>query len=342
MSGSAAPGLLLKGDLASAEDHRVDRVKTVVAVLTYRRPDDLAEVLPLLEEQAVSVGHHDVRVLVVDNDPAAGGRTTVADHLARARVDGGAPAVEVEHVHEPRPGIAAARNRALAEAAAAGDDLLVFIDDDERPQAGWLRALVALHASTGAGAVVGPVVSSFPGPLDPWIAAGGFFDRRRLPTGTPVEVAATNNLLLDLHQLARAGTTFDERFGITGGSDTLFTRELHARGVRMLWCDEAVVTDVVPLSRATRSWVLRRALRSGNAWSRTTLVLEPVALRRTAARLRLTALGAARAAAGGLRLAAGATTGRPGLRASGLRTAARGTGMVMGAWGLAYAEYRRG
>ena len=35
--------------------------------------------------------------------------------------------------------------------------------------------------------------------------AGRFFNRRRLPTGTEVDVAATNNLLLDLIQLHELG-----------------------------------------------------------------------------------------------------------------------------------------
>ena len=68
-------------------------------------------------------------MLVVDNDPAAS---------ARSACTGFHPAVR--YVHEPRPGIAAARSRALREAGE--HDVLVFIDDDERPSAGWLRSLL--------------------------------------------------------------------------------------------------------------------------------------------------------------------------------------------------------
>ncbi|WP_432511981.1 glycosyltransferase family 2 protein [Kineococcus sp. SYSU DK001] len=301
--------------------------RVVVAVLTYRRPRDLAEVLPALRAQAAAV-RPPARVLVVDNDPDAGAAAAVAALAAT-------PGAELGHVHEPRPGIAAARNRALAEAAA--DDLLVFVDDDERPAPGWLAHLLDLHARTGAAGVVGPVVSRFEGPLDPWIADGRFFERRRLPTGTPVAVAATNNLLLDLRQVRAAGVGFDERFGLSGGSDTLFTRALVAAGLRILWCDEALVTDVVPAARATRDWVLRRALRSGNGWSRTSLELRPG----LAARVRLSAAGAVRAGAGAGALLAGALVRRRPWRARGARTLARGLGMVGGAWGWTYVEYAR-
>ena len=300
----------------------------VVAVLTYRRPQDLAAVLPLVVQQAGAC-EPPARVLVVDND---------AEGSAREAVEAWATD-RVSYVCEPRPGIAAARNRALAEAA--GDDVLVFLDDDERPGPGWLQHLLETRAATGCAGVVGPVVSSFAAPPDPWIAAGRFFDRRRLPTGTVLDVAATNNLLLDLRQVRAAGTAFDERFGLSGGSDTLFTRQLVAAGLRLLWCDEAVVTDVVPPSRATRSWVLRRALRSGNGWVRVALAMTPSAAGRARVRAVLTARGTVRAAGGGGRLLLGALVGRVDLRARGLRTAARGTGMLLGACGWTYVEYRR-
>ena len=314
----------------------------VVAVLTYRRPDDLAAVLPLLGAEATAAeGAPDaaagrasrVEVLVVDNDPDAGARDQVAAVAAEL------PAQRVRYVHEPRAGIAAARNRALDE---TGDhDVLVFVDDDERPREGWLGLLLATHAGHGGCGVVGPVVSDFEVPLEDWVVMGGFFDRRRLPTGTTTDVAATNNLLLDVAAVRRAGVRFDERLGLAGGSDTLFTRRLAAAEGPLVWCDEAVVTDVVPAARATRSWVLRRHFRSGNSWSRTSLMLAGSPVPRLALRLRYTALGGARLGAGLLRSGLGVVRRDLRDRAAGRKTAARGLGMLLGAWGYGYVEYRR-
>jgi succinoglycan biosynthesis protein ExoM len=245
----------------------------------------------------------------------------------------------VAYVVEARPGIAAARNRALAEAA--DRDLLIFIDDDERPQPGWLAALLGTYRETGSAAVAGAVISEFSGRLDPWIEAGRFFDRVRHPTGTPIMVAATNNLLLDLNQTRRFGLEFDERFGASGGSDTLFTRGIVARGASITWCDEAVVVDHVPAARMTRRWVLQRALRSGNSWSRTTLELVPNWRAALVARVRLTGRGLSRIAAGFGQFVAGTLGRRTYHQARGLRTIARGAGMVSGAYGHVYVEYRR-
>lgn len=301
---------------------------TVVAVLTYKRPEDIALAIPRLQEQLETV-EGAASVLVVDNDPAGSARATVESFASP----------HIRYVHEPRPGIAAARNRALAESA--GDSMLVFIDDDEVPTADWLRTLLALHRETGAAAVVGPVVSEYARTPERWIQEGRFFDRRRLRTGTRLTVAATNNLLLDLAQIRALGLAFDERFGLSGGSDTLFTRKLARLGGVMLWCDEAAVIDRVPESRLTRGWVLRRALRSGNSAARVSLELAENAAEKILVRARHLASGTVRIAGGGARLLAGTVTGSMSLRARGLRTIARGTGMASGAFGYVYSEYKR-
>lgn len=300
--------------------------RVVVAVLTYRRPDDLAELLPLLLAQAAEV---DAEVMVVDNDPDGTARQGVAA-LDDPRV---------RYVHEPHPGIAAARNRALDEAG--GAEVLVFIDDDERPGEHWLARMVELHRRERCAAVVGPVISEYAHEPERWITEGQFFTRRRLPTGTTVEAAATNNLLLDMRIVDGMGLRFDERFGLSGGSDTLFTRTLSRAGRRIVWCDEAPVVDVVPAHRLTRRWVLQKAFRSGNSWSRTSLELSTSGVDRLRLRLELAARGLVRVLGGAARLLAGVVTRRIDWRARGLRTLLRGAGLVAGAVGYTYVEYRR-
>jgi glycosyltransferase involved in cell wall biosynthesis len=304
------------------------RPTVLVAMLTYKRPDDLPEATRAVVDQLDDVDG-DASLLVVDNDPEASAMPMAA------RFDPG----RVRFVHEPVPGISAGRNRALDESGHA--DVLVFVDDDERPEPGWLRQLVATWARTGATAVVGPVVSTFAREPEPWIAQGGFFERRRPPTGTEVTVAATNNLLLDLRQLRDFGLRFDRALGMTGSSDTMLTRQIHRRGGRMVWCDEAQVVDVVPAARLTRRWVLQKAFRTGNSWSLVALKLEDRRAARLGQRLWLTGRGLVRVAGGVARMVAGVVTRSVAERARGARTLARGAGMATGAWGYVYAEYRR-
>jgi glycosyltransferase involved in cell wall biosynthesis len=267
------------------------------------------------------------RVLVVDNDPDASARQVLE------AIPG------IDYVHEPVPGISAGRNRALDESGDA--DLLVFIDDDERPRDGWLTTLVTAKRELGADAVVGRVKRVFAGPIDPWITAGGFFPSIHLPTGTPVAAAATNNLLLDLAKVREFGLRFDGQFGLSGGSDTHFTRAFIACGGTILWCDEAVVDDQVPVLRANRRWVLRRAYRGGNSDARVNLALANSPGSRSLVRVRSICRGLPRVLGGFARVLLGRIARRQAFEATGARTAARGLGMLAASVGRNFHEYGR-
>ncbi|WP_439590883.1 glycosyltransferase family 2 protein [Microbacterium sp.] len=305
-----------------------------VAVLTFHRADQLVEGLtPIIDQVrglaaaggAVSAG----RVLVVDNDPAASARSVVTSL--------GAP--DVDYVVEPAPGIAAARGRALREADAS--DLLIFIDDDERPRPGWLATLVETWLRHESAAVAGRVVPVFSEPVPPWIEAGRFFVRRSMPTGTEVSAAAAGNLLLDVAQLRSLGVEFDGRLGLGGGEDTLLTRTLVARGGRIVWCDESVAEDHVPASRMTRAWVLRRAWSHGNTSVVVDLILGASRAQRARVRISAAVGGCARVVAGGVQALIGAVTRSRYHSARGLRAVYRGAGMAVASIGVTYHEYSR-
>ena len=325
-----------------------------VAIPTYRRPGAVARALRAVLAEAGACREDGagpggpVEVLVIDNDPDGSAREAVATAAGGALGAGSARDAGAGPGAADGPGAAggpgaAVRNRALDETA--GRALLVFIDDDEEPEAGWLRLLLSTRRDTGAAAVAGLVVPDYEAEPGPWLRAGGFFDRQSWPTGTRRPVAATNNLLLDLGAVRAAGLRFDEAFGATGGEDALFTRSLVAAGGVIVWCDEARVRDRVPAARLERAWVLRRR-RSHAA----TAVRVELALAGSGAhpgiRARALAGGCARVLAGLGRMALGglgAVAGR-GLvhRARGARLVARGSGMAAAAVGRGvHREYGR-
>lgn len=314
--------------MTSARPSRGLGRSVVVAVLTFRRPRELARILPPLLEQASALPGG-AAVLVVDNDPAGGARE-------QTQAVGGA-----EYVHEPRPGIAAARNRAVDEATAIGARALVFIDDDELPGEGWLLRLFDTWQHWRCAAVSGPVLPRFDGPPDPWVLASGAFEARVRATGARVPGAATNNLLLDLTAVQELGLRFDERLGLSGGEDTMFTHELVDRGGDIRWCADAVVIEPVSPDRATRRWVLNRAYRAGTSWSAMELRLARGGVRRLQVRVSLVVRAFVKAPAGGAQWLAGVLLRNLRLRARGTCVFVSYAGLLSGAFGATFSEYRR-
>lgn len=296
-----------------------------VAVLTFLRPQHIGRIARacLLQLDDLPELGCQGRLLVVDNDPQASASAAVAE-LDDPRVT---------YVVEPTPGIAAGRDRALRESMRS--DLLCFIDDDQRPAPNWLAQLVSTWQREAAAAVTGSISLNFAAALDPWIEAGGFFDRRRSPTGTTVPAASSAHLLLDLHKVRAWKLGFPADLGPFGGEDTLLTRQL-ARRDRVIFCAESEVVEQVPADRISRRWVLARAFSHGNTSG---LIDVAMSRRGTTARARTAAGGLVRVIGGSGQALVGAFVRSDRWQARGLRATCRGAGMTLAGVGVAYREY---
>ena len=340
-----------------------------IAMLTYRRNNYLAQVIPELLAQADDVcdAQTTASVLIVDNDPQAGARAVV--EAARAALAGEQPqtaeppeqavlsepsgsadsdkaTLRLVYVHEPEPGIVAGRNRALSQAH--GSDALIFIDDDEIPSPGWLKALVSTWRAQGCAAVTGPTPPTFEVDPSAWVVASGAFDSWEAADGAQVRSADTGNLLLDLAVVEDLGLRFDPRYGLTGGEDSLFTRQLTRAGGVIRFAAGAVVTKRVPAARARRTWVLERSLRSGSSWARVRIDTAGPAdggasgrLARLRLRLGYGAKGLAKAGIDGARAGVARIRGDVPALARYEVSSRGGLGMVVGALGVHVREYGR-
>lgn len=305
-----------------------------VAIPTFRRPAELARLLPLVVAQidgleADGLPGYSAEVLVVDNDDQRSGEPVVS---VVGRPD-------VRYVVEPEPGIAAVRNRILDEADRSA--AVVMIDDDESPAPGWLASLLRTWQDERAALVAGRVVPEYDGELSPWLAAGGFFQRRNLPTGSVITAAAAGNLLLDIARVREAGVRFDSAFGLSGGEDSLFSRRLNRRRARLVWCADSVAIDHVPAARMTPRYVLARARNHGNIHARIDVELSTGRLGRLRAGARRAVLASVLVAAGAGRWAAGLVLRSLRHRARGARMFMRGVGMLAAVVGVAHQEYAR-
>lgn len=223
-----------------------------IVVPTFRRADLLP---PLFRAVAAQIAALDlpVELVLVDNSPEGSARPVPAPDFVR-------------YIHEPRTGVAQARNRGVAEARGGH---VIFLDDDELPATGWLSAFAAA-AARGDRAVFGAVEPLYP--QDPPAALRAPLDRvfsRRLPAAPGAEVQhlraylGSGNSMFSRDTLALVDPPFDTSFNAGGEDVWLFRRLVDRHGVPMIWRPDALVQEIVPPRRATMAFLRARRFSDG-------------------------------------------------------------------------------
>lgn len=239
--------------------------KILVAICTAGRPKMLGACLASVATQEMPA-NASAEVVVVDNNRAP----TVAPIVEGAAAGS---AIPMRTVHEPEPGIPQARNRAIDEALASGADWLVFIDDDEEAEPGWLARLIEAGVGFKADAVQGKLTKLYPERLPPFVLATNHSPRR---DGQELAVAYTHNVAIArrVFDPGALGLRFDESLRYTGGSDSRFFRAAHKLGARIVAADRSVVTERQAPDRLTLRWQLAREFRMGAGAARTEVALD--------------------------------------------------------------------
>lgn len=228
-----------------------------VCIATYRRPERLRALLGDLAQQR----RLPQEVIVVDNDAAESGRVAVE----QARTSG--TAFVLHYATQPEKNVALTRNRTVA---LAQGDWLAFVDDDERVPPDWLGRLADAATRFGADGVIAPVEPVLPASAPAWLRRGRFYQWPRLPSGTvvPVKLLRFGNVLLRASVVRAQNPVFDPAYGLTGGEDGDLLARLAQAGARLVWCDDASVTEPIERSRLSLRWLLLRALRGGQDFAR--------------------------------------------------------------------------
>lgn len=239
--------------------HAVD-----VCVATYKRPELLAGLLDSLFRQDLDGIR--MRVIVVDNDKHESARPVVEGFQKSS------PA-ELVYELEPLQSISLARNRALRHVRA---DYIAFVDDDEIVLREWLSALLETMEGHQADAVFGPVFKILPQDAPAWAKKSRAFKCYRRPTGQSLLSGGTCNALVRRIALGSPPQEFDPVFGLTGGEDSDFFFRLHLSGKKLVWCDEAVVHERIPIERLTLKWVCQRGFRGGQSFYRVFVTRYPL------------------------------------------------------------------
>jgi len=233
-----------------------ESVRVAICVATYLRPEGLQRLLEALASASLPRSAPTVDVVVVDNDPEGSARAICENAREWFPFD-------LHYAIEKRRGIPQARNTALAVAIPTAD-FVVFTDDDVEPTQGWLAELLRVQALYQADVVAGPNPPRFLGEPPAWMREGSFLDGQQRVTGTLVDTAATNNVLVRCEVFQQMDRLFDERFALHGCTDSEFFRRVARAGHRMVWAQDALAYECIPASRMTLRWLLQRTYRIAN------------------------------------------------------------------------------
>jgi glycosyltransferase involved in cell wall biosynthesis len=220
-----------------------------IVIPTQRRPGPLALAARSALRQTGVDGA--VELVVVDNDAVPSAQALV-EALARD-----AP-FAVVYVHEPRSGVANARNAGLERASGA---LIAFLDDDEEAPPHWLSALLQVQRALDADVVFGPVRGRAPaGPIRHRAYLEHFFSRLGPDQAGLIDAPyGCGDSLIRRAALPHPTRPFSASRNRTGGEDDLLFQLMKAQGARFAWAPDAFVWEDPAPERLTLSYALSRA-----------------------------------------------------------------------------------
>jgi succinoglycan biosynthesis protein ExoM len=219
-----------------------------IIIPTFRRPARAVEAARSALAQACEAPFE---IVLVDNDPE--GSALVA---LRALGD---PRIRV--IHEPRAGVANARNAGLR---AARGELIAFLDDDEIAPPRWLAELLRVQAAHAADVVFGPVRTRLAAPPRNHRAYyEAFFAREADHAEGVISTYYGCGCSLVRRAALPAEQPFSTARNEIGGEDDLLFQAMEAEGRIFAWAPNAWVWETPEPSRVTLAYTLRRAFAYG-------------------------------------------------------------------------------
>lgn len=235
-------------------------MKICICIATFKRHEYLKYLLEQINVQQVTFPI-DLTVSISDNDPEGG---------SGPLVDAIRPSLFYKIIFsvEKQKGIPFNRNNAFNNVD-EDTDFVIFIDDDEYPEKGWINSLLLMQQKTDADVVAGPVYPKYESDPPRWITKGNFFIRphyNRLKSGDKVSHinVATNNVLIRYSKIKSLEGPFDEKLGLIGCDDSDLSNRLNRIGSKMIWAEDAAVWEWISKQRLTYKWFFQRIYRTFN------------------------------------------------------------------------------
>jgi succinoglycan biosynthesis protein ExoM len=219
-----------------------------VIIPTFRRPDSfLRAARSVLAQRSVSF-----ELIAIDNSPEGSALAAFRQIECESKVP-------FRWSHEPKPGVAQARNAALK---LASGKLIAWLDDDEEAPPHWLASLVAVRQQTGAQSVFGPVRARAASDKDHGRFYEALYSRRGPATsGLSQRAYGIGNSLQPRTMFE--DEVFDTSTDQTGGEDDKLFALWTEAGARFGWAAEAWVIEHLTPERTRLAHGLKRAFAYG-------------------------------------------------------------------------------
>nr|QBM02646.1 hypothetical protein [uncultured archaeon] len=202
----------------------------LVGVCTHKRPQMLRDCLDSLTQQLIP-SNISAAIVVVDNEPVPAADTIVDEFVNISPIP-------LYYVHEPRRGIACARNAVLDTATSMCADWIAFIDDDEIAEQDWLANLMAPeYLDTAVLQGRREFIESPSG--DFWAIP----KRKKSKREGAIRYAASTCNVRFSTKIVQAGIRFDEAIGLGSGEDVDFFARATAMGFKIIYTNNALTHE---------------------------------------------------------------------------------------------------
>lgn len=223
-----------------------------ICVCTRNRTDGLKKLLLSLERMILP-DDVVVKLVVVENDSTNNSESIVNEFASTSSFD-------INYFLETRTGLAYARNRSVKESGNV--DFCCFVDDDQEVDRCWLTELIRCQTEFDADGVWGTNPPLFFGKVPSYIKQ--FHTPRPFNYGEIVKTAFTNCLMLRKMYLDKIDGPFDLRLNYSGGEDRFLTFNISKLGGIIRCNHNSRAFEIIPESRATIKFVIRRTFRIAN------------------------------------------------------------------------------
>jgi len=235
-----------------------------ICIATYKRFKLLNKLINSIIDQ-ISIEQFIIEIIIIDNDPNKSAEPIILEFKERLKNNN---QFLIKYDMQPIKNISLTRNRSIEFVTG---EYIFFIDDDEYAENNWIWIHLNNLKSYNADGLFGQVKSYFPEDIPEWIKGCYIYHRKTNPTGQPPANLNTGNCIIKSKFFIKDGYRFDPSYGITGGSDFHLFSKMQREGAKFLSCYEAITYEFVPESRANLNWLIKRAFRTGNNFTRTVI-----------------------------------------------------------------------